>query len=184
MATQSTSVTLRAKTSVVVFVALVLLCIALIADALVRGRVDVALATLPAALFLVWAGFEVFALPRIRVSERGLTVVNVLRTTDATWPAISDVSIRYQTVVSLASGKRIRAWGGPTAAREGRDVPSNPGAEPAGAREPAHLQLEQWWTTHRGNTGEAVVTQTWRWPSVAVGCVLTLAIVVQLIVVL
>ena len=175
MTTGSTTETLRAKTSVVVFVALVLLCVVLLADALVRGRPDVALAALPAALLLGWLGFVVFALPCVRISDHGLRIVNVLRTTDATWPAIEDVAVRFQTIVTLKSGQRVRAWGGPTAARESGTAPPAPERKLS-----ASQRLEQAWATHRSATaGESTVTRSWHWLSICIGGALAVIVAIQ-----
>ena len=177
MTTGSTTVTLRAKTSVVAFVALVLLCVVLLADALVRGRPDVALAALPTTLLLSWLGFVVFALPCVRMSDRGLRIVNVLRTTDATWPAITDVAVRFQTVVTLASGRRVRAWGGPTAARQAGTATSAPEH-----KVPAAQQLEEAWATHRSRAvGESTVTRSWHWFSILTGGALVVIVAIQLL---
>jgi hypothetical protein len=80
---------------------------------------DDALLTLPwVALFAVSA-WAIFWRPRVVVSDGGVRLVNVTRTIDAPWPAITDVETRYALTLVTAYG-RFAAWAAPA-----------PGAGPA-----------------------------------------------------
>jgi len=110
-------VRLRARTSVLVGVALLALVGVLLADALVRGRWDVAVLSLPALGLVAFFAVEVFLRPSIRVHPGGITVVNPLVTTEVPWADVGDVTTRFLVTVHARNGRRIHCWGAPTAAR-------------------------------------------------------------------
>ncbi|MGY4860018.1 PH domain-containing protein [Cryobacterium sp. AP23] len=115
--TSSPGTTLRARTSVFVGAALLALVGVLLADAVLRGRWDVAALSLPALGLVAGLAVEVFLRPGIRLHHGGITVVNPLVTTEVPWADVADVTTRFQVSVETRDGRRIRCWGAPTAAR-------------------------------------------------------------------
>ncbi|WP_125131683.1 PH domain-containing protein [Microbacterium sp. 10M-3C3] len=68
---------------------------------------------------LVFVGFAAWALfwrPRLAVQEHGVTVVNVLRTTFVSWPAIQRVDTRYALTLFTTNG-RVPVWVSPAPGR-------------------------------------------------------------------
>lgn len=76
------------------------------------GGVADAVLTLPwVALFAV-ACWAVYWRPRVEVSDGGIRLVNVTRTIDVPWPAVTDVETRYALTLVTCDG-RFRAWAAP-----------------------------------------------------------------------
>jgi hypothetical protein len=115
--TSSPGTTLRARTSVFVGAALLALVGVLLADAVLRGRWDVAVLSLPALGLVAGLAAEVFLRPGIRLHHAGITVVNPLVTTEVPWADVAEVTTRFQVSVQTRAGRRFRCWGAPTAAR-------------------------------------------------------------------
>jgi len=93
---------------------LVALFFFMLLDAAVRGEWSTVLVALPwmcAVLLICWG---LLIRPRLIVTPIALTVVNVLRTHTLPWRDVTDLHVRYQLIVTLQDGKRIRAWGSPT----------------------------------------------------------------------
>lgn len=176
---------LRGPASVVVFAALVLLGAALLADAVVRGRWDTTVASLPAVALVVWGAWLVFARPCLRLHGQGLTIVNVLRTTDVPWGEVDDIVLRHQVVVVTRSGERLLSWGAPSSARS-RVAPSRTAGqvrESSGriSGTAAHRAIRGFWDRHETpqRAGERSVRR-WHRRSLLVGGVLVLGVAVQL----
>ena len=189
-----TGITLRARLSVGVGVALLALVAMLLADALVRGRWDVALLSLPALGLVVCVAAEVFLRPGIRLHPDGVTVVNPLRTSEVPWSDVADVSTRFLVSVQTRSGRRISCWGAPAAARIRPTNPRTRGAARGGAAQwhttsAAHRVIESYWAQH-GLPDEPEATAAGssrtirRWHSVTLGVavVLLCAAIRQLII--
>ena len=187
MATRREGVTLRATSSTVVFIAILVVCVVLLGDAALRGRWDVVLAALPAAGLAVWVAVVVFARPCLRLDDAGLSIVNVLRTTDAPWSAVDDVTTRHEVVVTLKGGARIRCWGAPTTAR------SRPAAAPSAddrdrnltgrvGGSSAHRVIDDVWSRHADDTAAGEISRTWHVASIVVGVAVTVVVVAQLVV--
>jgi hypothetical protein len=164
----------------VIFVAVLAAGIVLVADAIVRGRWDVAAASAPAVALGIWVATVVFLTPGVRLTERGVTVWNVLRTTFVPWADVEQITTRFQVVVTTRGGLRIRCWGAPTAARPKPtrdDATGNRSARPSVSA--AHQVIDAFWERHRRPGGETGVWRRWNWPAVFVGGVLLLGVVVQ-----
>ncbi|HSP53588.1 MAG TPA: PH domain-containing protein [Cryobacterium sp.] len=176
---------IRSPGSVAVFVALVLLCVALLGDAIVRGRWDTALAAAPTVALVVWAAWLVFARPCLRLHEQGLTIVNVLRTTEVPWGEVDDIVLRHQVVVVTRSGERVVCWGAPSSARS--SVASSRAAgqarESSGriSGSAAHRAIRGFWDRYESprHAGERPVRR-WHRGSLLVGALLVLGPAVQL----
>lgn len=180
------SVTLRANSSTPVFVGMVLVSAILLGDAAVRGRWDVVLTALPAAGLVVWAAVVVYARPCLRLADSGLRIVNILRTTDAPWGQVADVTTRHSVVVMLRDGTRIRCWGAPTTARSrpadkvtGDDSERASGRRGAGAS--AHRVIAEAWSRHADDErGTGQVRRTWHVWSIGTGSALLIIVLGQL----
>lgn len=187
MATEREGVTFRANSSVPVFLGMVLVCVVLLGDAALRGRWDVVFTALPAAGLVIWAGVVVYARPCLRLSELGLSVVNILRTTDAPWGQVDDVTTRHSVVVTLRDGSRIRCWGAPTSARtrlprSGAAADADTDNSGRGAGSSAHRVIADIWSRHADEEpGLGEVRRTWHVWSMATGGVLLAIVVGQLV---
>ncbi|TFC91019.1 MULTISPECIES: PH domain-containing protein [Cryobacterium] len=181
-------IAVRSPASVVVFAAVALLCAALVTDATLRGRWDVALAALPAVALLLWAAWLVFARPCLRLRAEGLDVVNVLRTTSVPWGEVEDIALRHQVIVLTRSGERLLCWGAPSSARSTALTTrtASQGREPSGriSGSGAHRAIRGYWERHEAprRVGEASVRR-WHRRSILVAATLAVAVVVQLLVV-
>jgi hypothetical protein len=71
-----------------------------------------ALATLPWVLLFATSCWAIFWNPRVVVSDGGVRLVNVTRTIDIPWPAITDVETRYALTLVTTYG-RFAAWAAP-----------------------------------------------------------------------
>lgn len=180
------AIAVRSPASVVVFAAVALLCAALVADAALRGRWDVALAALPAVALLLWVSWLVFARPCLRLCPAGLDVVNVLRTTSVPWGEVEDVELRHQVVVLTRSGERLLCWGAPASARSTAGITRTASQvrEPSGriSGSGAHRAIRGYWDRHEAprRAGEASVRR-WHRRSILVAAALALAVAVQLL---
>jgi hypothetical protein len=176
-------VTLRAPSSIALFVAVVVVSVVLVGDAILRGRWDVAAASVPAVGLGLWAASVLFLTPGVRLSEHGVTVMNVLRTTVVPWAHVEEITTRFQVVVTTRDGLRIRCWGAPTSART-RVVPGNPGGSGSrmgSAPSAAHLAVGTYWERYReSKQGETGVSRRWDLVATVVGAVFFLSVVVQI----
>lgn len=179
--------TLRANSSTPVFLGMVVICVVLLGDALVRGRWDVALTAVPAAGLVIWTAVVVYARPCLRLTDTGLSVVNILRTTDAPWGQVDDITIRHSVVVALKDGSRIRCWGAPTSARslppqtettgdQNRDAGRGRGRTGS----TAHRMIAEIWSRHADEApGLGEVRRTWHVWSIATGGTLLAVVLSQ-----
>jgi hypothetical protein len=71
-----------------------------------------ALVTLPWALLFAGSCWAIFWNPRVEVSDGGVRLVNVTRTIDVPWPAITGIETRYALTLITAYG-RFAAWAAP-----------------------------------------------------------------------
>ena len=177
---------IRSPASLAVFAATVLLCTALVADAVLRGRWDTALASVPAVAFVVWGAWLVFARPCLRLHDRGLTIVNVMRTTTVPWGEVDDIVLRHQITVVTRSGERFVCWGAPSSSRSGVGTTRSAGQvrESSGriGGSPAHRAIRGFWDRHEvpPRAGERSVRRWHRRP-LLVGAVLALGVSGQLV---
>ncbi|MBG6057303.1 hypothetical protein RCH16_000495 [Cryobacterium sp. MP_M5] len=174
------AITFRANSSVLVFAAVVVACAVLLGDAGARQRWDVVAAALPAAVLVLWAAWLVFLRPCLRVGEDGLTVVNIVRTTVVPWDQVDEVTTRFQTVVILVSGERLRCWGAPTAARPARPGRRNDAALGPDGRMPGSpvQTLVESRLARAGRPAGPAGAVLRRWNIVPIGAGLALALVV------
>ncbi|TFD32847.1 hypothetical protein E3T40_12260 [Cryobacterium sp. TMT1-19] len=169
---------LRSPASVAVFAALVVLCAALLVDAAVRGRWDTALAAVPAVALIVWGAWLIFARPCLGLNHHGLSIVNVLSTTEVPWGEVDDIVLRHQVVVVTRSGERLVCWGAPATSRAAGQIRESSGRISGSA---AHRAIRGFWYRHEApqRAGERFVRR-WHRRSFLVGAVLVLGPAVQL----
>ena len=176
------AVTLRATSSTVVFYAVVGICVVLVGDAAIRGRWDVVAASLPASAFAIWGAVVLFARPCLRITDAGLSVVNVLSTTDAPWGLIEDVTTRFQVVVLLDDGTSIRSWGAPSSARGASRRETDERHSDSSGRvtsSTAHRVIADALDRHSGDERSGEVRRSWHRATILVGSVLFAVLVVQ-----
>jgi hypothetical protein len=117
---------------------------------------------LPWLLLLCWAVWLLFWNPRVVVDDGGVHLVNIARTIDVPWPAISEVETKWALTLFTAYG-RFTAWaapapGGMTTARlsmrEARSLPESsygsgrsirPGDHPSTSSGAAALVVRRRW---------------------------------------
>lgn len=107
----------------------------------------------------VWAGYWN---PRVVMTDSGVRVVNVTRTVDVPWAAITDVRTRWALTLETAAGS-VSAWAAPApgaaalarSRRQGEDEPSTAAAAAVKA---------QWLERHSGTPQAAAVTKSWNAP--------------------
>ena len=151
-------VVLRARMSVGVGLALLALVAVLLADALLRGRWDVAVLALPALVLVTCLAVEVFLRPGIRLHAGGITVVNPLVTYEVPWALVADVTTRFLVAVETADGRRIRCWGAPTAAEPRGPAAVDRSGRPAarrGSRPPGGTVAHRVIEAHRAQYADA-----------------------------
>lgn len=183
MASGRDAITLRATSSTVVFSAVVGICVVLVGDAAVRGRWDVVLASLPASAFAIWGAFVLFARPCLRITDFGLSVVNVLSTTDAPWGQIEDVTTRFQVVVLLRDGTSIRSWGAPSSARGASQRDTDERHSDSSGRvtsSTAHRVIADALDRHAGDDASGEVRRTGHSAAIVAGSVLFAVLLVQI----
>ncbi len=73
-------------------------------------------AVLPWLALLAGSCWAAFWRPRVEVSDGGVRLVNVTRTVDVPWPAITSIDTRWALTLGTAYG-RFAAWAAPTAGR-------------------------------------------------------------------
>jgi hypothetical protein len=71
-----------------------------------------ALVTVPWVLLFAACCWAIFWNPRVVVSDGGVRLVNITRTIDVPWPAITDIETRYALTLVTAYG-RFAAWAAP-----------------------------------------------------------------------
>jgi len=176
--------------SVVTGVALLALALLLLADAVLRGRWDVAVLSLPALGVMALAALEILLRPGLRVSPRGVTVTNPFRTVELPWSQVADVSTRFQVVVETHSGERIRCWGAPTASRVGPRLDRSRGRAGGGVAgwapaSTANRVIAAHWAQYSGakeSPGGAGITRRWHWVTLGVtSALVALAVAAQLV---
>ena len=91
------------------------------------------------AAIIVWL---VFGYPRVEVSDGGITLVNVIRTTHIPWPCFAGADSRWNLRVDTQSGS-YTAWALPAGSGTARRLPGRKG-------EPSMTQRQL-----SGNTAEA-----------------------------
>jgi hypothetical protein len=175
-------VVLRATSSTVVFLAVVGICVVLVGDAALRGRWDVVLASLPASGLAVWAAAVAFGRPCLRLTDSGLSIVNVPRTTDAPWALVEDVTTRYQVVVALKDGSSIRSWGAPASPRAGAGFGLGERHKDSSGRvtgSTAHRVIDDALARHSDDDRVGDVRRSWHRWSIVTGAVLFVTVIAQ-----
>ena len=126
------SVVLRALSSQFAFWALAGLAGLFVADAALRGRVDVALRTAGVALFVVWCAWVFLIRMSVHMDASALTARNLLRWIRVPWARVAEVERRAQLTVLVDDGTSVSCWGSPFAPRGGAGRPRGTGRAPAG----------------------------------------------------
>jgi len=112
-------VVLRAISSLVTFWALVAVALVFVGDAVLRGRVDVALRAGAVFAFVGWCAWVFLVRMSVRLEADALTARNLLRWVRIPWGRVQDVERRAQLRVVLGDGSEIECWGSPFAPRAG-----------------------------------------------------------------
>lgn len=87
-------------------------CLAVLIVVGVRIGFDESLAVLPWLVLAVGSCWATFVNPRVEVSDGGVRLVNVMRTIDIAWPAITAVDTRWMLTLQTDYGE-FAAWAAP-----------------------------------------------------------------------
>jgi hypothetical protein len=112
----SDSTTLRSRFGRVLVIAVWAILIAFIVGLIVEQNASWLLRYTPV---IVLGGYVVWLLmwsPSVTIAPSGVTVRNLLRTNDVSWPAIQTVDTRFALTLHTAAGK-IVAWSAPAPSR-------------------------------------------------------------------
>jgi hypothetical protein len=154
-------------------IVLAVVTILLAGDAVLRGRIDLALRILAVAALVFWFYWAVLIRPHIVATPATLTLVNVWATHVIPWQRISRLTSVYQLIVTLDDGRVIRSWGAPAAGPQRRRPGRGAGVAPS-----IDTTLNEWRDDHADPTAEAVapVTHFERYVLVVTAVLLVLAI--------
>jgi hypothetical protein len=112
----SDSTTLRSRFGRVLVIAVWAILIAFIVGLIVQQNVTWLLRYTPV---IVLAGYLVWLLmwsPSVTIAPSGVTIRNLLRTNDVSWPAIQTIDTRFALTLQTSAG-RIVAWSAPAPSR-------------------------------------------------------------------
>lgn len=104
----------------VLLVAVAVLVIGLLVDAVVRAGIGSALLLAPWPLLVLWVVYVVGVASDIRADEEGVQVQNMLRRTWIPWSRVEQVGLRWQLEFTLDDGRVIACLGGPSRSRPRR----------------------------------------------------------------
>ncbi|HSE70011.1 MAG TPA: PH domain-containing protein [Nocardioidaceae bacterium] len=121
----------RSRFSAALALVTIALSVVLLATTLVTSGPEAAARYAGPLGLLALGAWAAYWRPQVEVSDGGLVIRNVWRTTTIPWPAVNEVETRYGLRVHTAYG-RFAAWAVPAPAREvrrsGRDVEPHEGA--------------------------------------------------------
>jgi hypothetical protein len=157
--------------------------IALLADAFVRGGAEQGLLLAPWVLLGAWLVYAVMYAPHVATDAEGITVANVLRRTHVPWGRVTDISLRWQLVLTLDDGRRIKAYGGPVAGRPGRPTRAGDLRREPPALQDLVLVREPWELAREGGAAGGEMTRRWDLPALlSLAVILVWALIAVLIV--
>lgn len=159
--------TFRATSSAFTFWAVIAGLVLVVVDLIARGRWDILVPSLPLILLIAWAFWLVLWHTSILVTGDRVEVINFARVHELPWPRISDVQLRAQVSFTLDTGAVVNSWGGPFPKRRQRPD------EPDAAGEMMRMRV------HRDS--DVAPRTYWQWPILAVGGVLAVVCLVQLV---
>ncbi|MCJ1713212.1 PH domain-containing protein [Curtobacterium sp. VKM Ac-2922] len=159
----------------------VVLGLALLVDAAVRGSWDVVLQALGPIAVVVWGVWVLMVRPTVVVTPDQLTVTNPLRVVELPWGSVADVRMRYQIVIETTEPRRLTCWGGPTLPRP---KPARRGERPVMPTSgELTVVLDAWAVARdRGVDNAAAVVRRWDRPALVAGAVALALLVVSLLV--
>jgi hypothetical protein len=173
--------TMRSTSSIAVFWIGAVVIAVVIATPLVRADWRVFAFVLPPALTLAWALWVVLYLPSIRYDASGVVVVNIGRTHVLPWPRVTSIRQRLGIDFDLDGGGVIKAVAVPPPRR-----PGNLATLLDRRTRPAHdfsqnAEILEGFRVAAAPDAGSVVSR-WNAVPIAIGVVLILALVIELIV--
>jgi hypothetical protein len=110
------STTLRSRFGKVLVVIVWLIGLAVVVSLFLPFDLLVAIRTLPIVAFCAYGIWILFWSPSVTIAPSGVTIRNLIRTNEVTWPAIQRVDTRYALTLFTSAGK-IVAWSAPAPGR-------------------------------------------------------------------
>jgi hypothetical protein len=171
----------RPSSSLVSFWVAVGFGLLLLGDAIFRGDWRLFVVAATPTLLVIWALWIFLYRPSIRFGAVGLMVVNPGRVIEVPWTRLSSVTQRFQVVLELDDGSHVTCWGSPFPEKPGLHRPTpdsarrpRPGGDIASALEAAR-------ETSQGTGVDAPVRHRWDRLPLAVGAVLVLGCLTDLV---
>ena len=166
---QPTRQTLRTTSAKITMIAAGVVSVLLLGDAGLRAGAVEMLRLTPWLLFALWMIYVTMYASSITYDGAGVTVQNYLRRTWVPWTLITDVSLRWQIVFTLAGGTKVKAYGGPAGGPTGRRGERGSSARPGASAAAAVGELEElreMWQEHATtpSTGDRP-TRSWDIPA-------------------
>ncbi len=110
------STTLRSRFGKVLVVAIWLIGVVVIVSLFLPFELLVTVRTLPVVAFCAYGIWILFWSPSVTIAPSGVTVRNLIRSSEVTWPAIQRVDTRFALTLFTSAGK-IVAWSAPAPGR-------------------------------------------------------------------
>lgn len=139
----------RSSASTIGMIASAAVAALLIVDAFWRGGFTQGMLLAPWVLLVLWGVYVLAYAPHVRTDAVGIRLHNVLTIVDIPWSQVAGIRLRWQIEVTLAGGRVVRAFGGPSqgrprrARKTGDDVEPDAATLPAPIREVSLIQ-EEW----------------------------------------
>lgn len=160
--------TIRSVSGIVSSCVALAIALFLIGDAIIKGSWSIALPFIPWLLLLVWITYVGTAASMARIGSNELVFRNMLRVHTVPWQHITDISVKYQVLISTDDSKQTPLMAGPAAGRPAR-LGKSDGAQ---RRIPPILtfrdELYDTWQ-ERKDSATGAISHTWDWPIVVIG---------------
>lgn len=154
--------TFRAASGPVVLIAVSLLAVFLLGDAVVRAGWAQLFLLAPWVLLALWIIYELSFVSCVRIDDRGVTIQNLLRRTTSGWAHVRDVDMKWQLVFSFDDGRDVTCYGGPARSRPPRQTRDGEVKVPAGLRDLTEIR-DRWQAA--SDDADEPIRRTWDGPA-------------------
>lgn len=160
-------VVLRSARGVGLVLAVVVIELFLLGDALVRGAALLALLTAPWLALIAWIAYLLLGRPCVVLTTAGVELVNVLRVHFAPWHEVAGIRSRFQVRVELTGGRMLRSWGAPTSSVDRPTVSDlRPSTSARNRVIPAQVIIERFRAAHELVDPRSTTTTRWDLPAI------------------
>ena len=169
-------VVLRSARGVGLVLAIVIIELFLLGDAVVRGAGLLALLATPWLALIAWFAYLLLGRPCVVLTATGIELVNVLRVHFAPWQEVDGIRSRFQVRVDLTDGRMLRSWGAPTSSVDRPTVADlRPSTSARHRVVPAHVIIERFRAAHERVDPRATTTTRWDLPAIVGSLVIAAA---------